>query len=399
MVADEQEVFTLEFRPENSYQTLASFQLRYLMTNGYALHEEEYGLLHPGISQKNEYTWIGADHPVGHMELVVRFPGFIFNPLPDKVWCEAIYLQNPEQGQLTGRDILSNRRCIIDREETDFLTRSHAIKIRPELDEIALHVERPRMDRLYLLRWRVPRLRWYLPLGEDPARNKFQSLVNQFNKVSSSELQQQCDRIASSVRDVQGGDKNLHCMLFGWVKDQGLLKVTAVSDTLQPLMNLTDLKPLFIGRDVVGKAFRTGDNQIWCVSGDSRFRHNHMDKVFGSLEPKAVLAVPLRFPDPIIFPDEYDRIALHVDFDHAAMGSYRYHCYGVACVLATNVETSPGQWIAGLFKLRQLMADRSVSRDKISEYQCEIQGLEKNIQNLSDGISKALFDGFGTKNA
>ena len=287
--------FDKSFRPKNptSKEEKDCFKLYYPLLNGFTLtlreHRETYPLWPQGMPRQ-EIASISVNYPTYYLELVVRFPtGFL--PQEKDVYVEAMYRNEP--GGPPTMNLLYGKNPICD-EETKFLYDKGALRVRPELNELAVIVKYPQPNLVYSLRWNLPPDHRDIALSPRHMRG-FEYLLAELNKPRSTLVDSFYTGIASEfLRQDAKENEALKLFLLAYDEKDKTLKVVKCSPEFadKPKHNL------FVGRGPAGKAFRTRKAQYWekgIVIYD-RHRTCEVENVVEGLSPIRVLSLPLMYP-------------------------------------------------------------------------------------------------------
>lgn len=228
------------------------FKLEYYISNGFALtareHNEKYKNW-PDEKCREEIASISVDYPIESLELIVSFPKSFF-PLVPTFRVEAFKKENIKDKNI-GLDMLYGR-LPIDDEETKFLNKKGALRIRPENNEVSVIVKYPRKDLEYVLRWDLPdqdirvssNYNQFISLNEALSRKVID--VKNTNNVAKF-----YSGIEGYIRQNVFADNNYAVFLLGYDPDNKLLRVIGNSTEFNGKIN----SDLIVGRGPAGKAF------------------------------------------------------------------------------------------------------------------------------------------------
>jgi hypothetical protein len=351
----EPEEFEISFRPKNPMSSgLDCFKLGYPLLNGFALtlreHEETYPW--PNNVPREEIASISVHYPTYYLELIARFPNGFFPPSKD-VHVVATYKEEHSKPSL---DLLYGKRSI-DHEETRFLVRKGAVRVRPELNEIAVVLKYPRPNLVYSLRWHLPvdtrRVR-LLPQH----RRGFKTLLGEMRKQHSCRIDGFYKGIITEfLRIDEKQEGELRVFLLAFNDKNKVLEVVRYP----PQYAKKKIRNIFIGRGPAGKAFRTRKAQFWeegaglfDTSGDAACA---LERAVDGLSAVKVLALPLMYPR--LLNSEWDKL-----------------------------DKGTGKWICPAFGVLSIVAVSENGLKDIQEYTDERR--EKAIANIYGAVGYQL---------
>lgn len=293
------DIFQKEFSPmDKASGTLPDcFKLAYPHLNAFALsdvqHEEMYEDW-PDIPRQ-EICSVSAEYPTYMLELIVRFPPENF-PLASSIYLDVTSKKIDEANLnlLYGKNEQ-------DLEEKRFLDKKGALRIRREINEIALMVKYPRPDLLYSLRWNVPVDNQSFDLNKKPVYIRaFKGICKELLDLESQRV---TDFYHSVMKEVffldEAVDKEKKLFLLGYDAVKNNLEVVR----FPACHSLEDMQKVFVGRGPVGRAFRTRSSYFMETSGrlyDSVGRPFYdTEKIVANLSPNSVLTIPILFPNII----------------------------------------------------------------------------------------------------
>jgi len=267
-----------------------SFKMDYYISSGFALtsreHSEKYKNW-PAEKWAEEIAAISVDYPIESLELIVSFPKGFFPSSPTfKV--EAFKKENIGNKN-NGLDMLYGV-LHIDDEETKFLNKKGALRIRPENNEVSVIVKYPRTDLEYVLRWD-------LPSKDIRVSSKYNQYVGQNESFSEKVLD---IKNTNKIKDFYNClDKyinaNVFCdntysvFLFGYDLFKKTLRIIGSPTEYRDKIN----SDLIVGRGPAGKAFL--NRGVFFGEANKCPAYPAEDIVKG-LNPIKVFAMPLTYP-------------------------------------------------------------------------------------------------------
>ena len=332
------EAFNKFFYPSNPLggEGHDCFTLEYYLSSGFCLttweHAERYKKWNPKIPPQ-EIATISVNYPTDFLELIVQFPPDFFPPVKN-VYLEATEKENIEVDpslKLLYGEIPPHK------QETDFLNFKGAVRIRPEISEIAVIIKYPQPHLEYSLRWSLPE--------HDYRRIDISSNNERLNsKLAKSLIQRnfstRTDKLYSELNSFLEKSifptVKISVFLLIYNNTEKFLEVTRSPEEFRHRI----VGKIIIGRGPAGLAFRLRGALFWQIEGGaSQTDSIHIypvEEVIKDYRPVKVFAMPLCYPT---FISSEDGKIGYKD---------RYICPAWGCLSVTSDEENSFQQLSAI---------------------------------------------------
>lgn len=304
---DQSEAFEIDFKPLSAYadSNKDCLILNYRLASGYALtlreHKERYKDW-PENEPRVECASASVDYPTYLLELIVMFPDADFFPAVAGVSAKAVLEEDLSSGE--GMGLLYNTLDIND-EESDFIIKKGAIRIRPEVGQMSLIVKYPQPGIEYSLRWTLPE-------RDRREIDNYQSIYSNNIRICEYFIEKKHpetvdDIYAKFCEHLDEFLENNSVKLFLLIYDPNECKLVVIRcpEDFEDRIN----GGMLPGRGPAGTAFKLRRIIFWergtaCLPQDTASQPINLpdlpvEGVLKDFKPVKVLAIPLLFPSTI----------------------------------------------------------------------------------------------------
>lgn len=311
------------------------FKMDYYISGGYALsyidHKNKYKNW-PADRRLQEIATISVNYPIDSLELIVSFPQELF---PSGATFKVEAYKKEDLDQKSGLRMLYGR-LPIENEETAFLIKKTALRVRPENNEVSAIIKYPRTDLEYVIRWDLPE-RDYRAIPnyefQEVSNNLFCKKV--LNPVNRPWVNNFYSEVSAYVMDELFKDSKYNVFMLAYEPDEKKLKVIGTPHEYIDKV----CGDIIVGRGPAGKAFLNRGVIFWSNKPITYRKHMFpvypVEEIIIGLKPRKVFAIPL-IHTPLITEDGNLSTSGQLDEE------YLYPAWGCLSVTSSEEESFAG---------------------------------------------------------